>query len=66
MSMRCRRITSYNVCYTKLLRADDKARIELVQDYVAGHIDKHWIESLTAVSTRSRLLSPPAFSYNFV
>jgi len=43
--------------------ADDVTRIELVQDYVAGHIDKHWIESLTAVSTRSRLLSPPAFRY---
>ena len=37
--------------------------ITLVQDYVAGHIDKHWIESLTAVSARSRLLSPPAFRY---
>ncbi|WP_409423115.1 phosphate acetyltransferase [Pseudaeromonas sp. ZJS20] len=43
--------------------SDDVTRIELVQDYVAGHIDKHWIESLTAVSTRSRLLSPPAFRY---
>ena len=42
---------------------DDVTRIELVQDYVAGHIDKHWVESLTAVSTRSRLLSPPAFRY---
>ena len=43
--------------------ADDIIRIELVQDYVAGHIDKHWLESLTAASTRSRLLSPPAFRY---
>jgi len=34
-----------------------------VQDYVAGHIDKHWIESLSAKSTRSRRLSPPAFRY---
>lgn len=42
---------------------DDRERIELVQDYVAGHIDKHWIESLTVSSTRSRRLSPPAFRY---
>jgi phosphate acetyltransferase len=42
---------------------DDRERIELVQDYVAGHIDKHWIESLSAKSTRSRRLSPPAFRY---
>ncbi|MGL4795599.1 MAG: phosphate acetyltransferase, partial [Aeromonas jandaei] len=42
---------------------DDRERIELVQDYVAGHIDKHWIESLTISSTRSRRLSPPAFRY---
>ncbi|WP_319783541.1 phosphate acetyltransferase [Oceanisphaera sp. IT1-181] len=42
---------------------DDLERIELVQDYVAGHIDKHWIESLTAKSVRRRLLSPPAFRY---
>ncbi|MGL4206173.1 MAG: phosphate acetyltransferase [Aeromonadaceae bacterium] len=43
--------------------ADDIERIELVQDYVAGHIDKHWLESLTAASSRSRRLSPPAFRY---
>ncbi|WP_116473839.1 phosphate acetyltransferase [Zobellella maritima] len=42
---------------------DDSDRIELVQDYVAGHIDKHWIESLSAKSSRSRRLSPPAFRY---
>ncbi|MGL5037486.1 MAG: phosphate acetyltransferase, partial [Aeromonas sp.] len=41
----------------------DRERIELVQDYVAGHIDKQWIESLTVSSTRSRRLSPPAFRY---
>ena len=35
---------------------DDRERIELVQDCVAGHIDKHWIESLSAKSTRSRRL----------
>ncbi len=43
--------------------ADDIARIEMVQDYVAGHIDKHWLESLTAASSRPRRLSPPAFRY---
>lgn len=42
---------------------DDTGRIELVQDYVAGHIDKHWIESLMAESSHSRRLSPPAFRY---
>ncbi|GGB09584.1 phosphate acetyltransferase [Agarivorans gilvus] len=42
---------------------DDSKRIDLVQDYVAGHIDKHWIESLTAISARARRLSPPAFRY---
>lgn len=42
---------------------DDAGRIEAVQDYVAGHIDKHWIESLSAKSARSRRLSPPAFRY---
>ncbi len=42
---------------------DDTVRIELVQDYVAGHVDKHWIESLTAASTHPRRLSPPAFRY---
>ena len=43
--------------------ADDIERIEMVQDYVAGHIDKHWLETLTAESTRTRRLSPPAFRY---
>ena len=42
---------------------DDNARIELVQDYVAGHIDKHWLESLTSESSHPRRLSPPAFRY---
>lgn len=42
---------------------DDKARIEKVQDFVASHIDSQWIESMTAASTRSRRLSPPAFRY---
>ncbi|MGL5221691.1 MAG: phosphate acetyltransferase, partial [Plesiomonas shigelloides] len=38
-------------------------RIEKVQDFVASHIDSQWIESMTAASTRSRRLSPPAFRY---
>ncbi len=42
---------------------DDKARIEKVQDFVASHIDSQWVESMTAASTRSRRLSPPAFRY---
>ncbi|MBB6056369.1 phosphate acetyltransferase [Tolumonas osonensis] len=42
---------------------DDNARIELVQDYVAGHIDKHWLETLTSESSHPRRLSPPAFRY---
>ena len=42
---------------------DDKARIEKVQDFVASHIDSQWIESMTAASTRSRRLAPPAFRY---
>ncbi|WP_455816704.1 phosphate acetyltransferase [Pseudomonas cerasi] len=43
--------------------SDDTQRIERVQEYVASHIDADWIESLTAESERSRLLSPPAFRY---
>lgn len=43
--------------------ADDIERIELVQDYVAGHIDKQWLETLTAATSRTRRLSPPAFRY---
>lgn len=42
---------------------DDRERIEKVQEYVASHINRDWIDSLTASSERSRLLSPPAFRY---
>src|SRR5476649_1929723 len=42
---------------------DDHSRVEKLQNYVAGHIDNKWIESLTASSERSRRLSPPAFRY---
>lgn len=43
--------------------ADDHSRVEKLQNYVAGHINGQWIESLTATSERSRRLSPPAFRY---
>ncbi|MGL9759876.1 MAG: phosphate acetyltransferase [Symbiopectobacterium sp.] len=43
--------------------ADDSERVEKVQDYVARYIDSQWIKSLSAVSERSRRLSPPAFRY---
>jgi phosphate acetyltransferase len=42
---------------------DDRSRVEKLQNFVAGHIDNKWIESLTASSERSRRLSPPAFRY---
>ncbi|TKI04748.1 phosphate acetyltransferase [Martelella alba] len=43
--------------------ADDHSRVEKLQNYVAGHIDDNWIESLTASVERTRRLSPPAFRY---
>lgn len=43
--------------------ADDKERIEKIQDYVASYVDKKWIDSLSTVSTRLRRLSPAAFRY---
>ncbi|MCH1930692.1 phosphate acetyltransferase [Shewanella sp. A25] len=42
---------------------DDAVRIELVQEYVASHIDQSWIESVTKNSPREHRLSPPAFRY---
>ena len=42
---------------------DDAVRIDLVQDYVASHIDQSWIESVTKNSPREHRLSPPAFRY---
>jgi len=42
---------------------DDHQRVEQIQDYIAGHISTHWIDSLTAGYERSRRLSPPAFRY---
>ncbi|MQL46563.1 phosphate acetyltransferase [Photorhabdus khanii] len=43
--------------------ADDHERIEKLQNYVAQHINKEWIDSLTANSERPHRLSPPAFRY---
>ncbi|MCE2593390.1 phosphate acetyltransferase [Motilimonas cestriensis] len=54
------RLQSFNV----EIPTDDAERIELVQDYVAGHVDKHWIATLTQGSTLPRKLSPPAFRYH--
>ena len=42
---------------------DDKDRIRLVQEFMASHIDKHWINDLTQVPKRQRRLSPAAFRY---
>jgi len=43
---------------------DDVDRIEKVQEYIASHIDKHWLNTLTEDSSLSRRLSPPAFRYH--
>ncbi|GEA51577.1 phosphate acetyltransferase [Vibrio inusitatus NBRC 102082] len=43
--------------------ADDKERIEFINDHVAGNIDGQWIDSLTEGVIASRRLSPPAFRY---
>ncbi len=43
--------------------ADDKERIEFINDHVAGHIDGPWIDSLSEGTQGIRRLSPPAFRY---
>jgi phosphate acetyltransferase len=43
---------------------DDVERIEKVQEYIASHIDKHWLNTLTEDSALTRRLSPPAFRYH--
>lgn len=43
--------------------ADDKERIEFVNEHVAGHIDGPWIDSLLEGTVGARKLSPPAFRY---
>ncbi|WP_133407434.1 phosphate acetyltransferase [Parashewanella tropica] len=42
---------------------DDSVRIESVQQFVAGQIDKEWVKSITKDSQRENRLSPPAFRY---
>ncbi|RLV58451.1 phosphate acetyltransferase [Parashewanella curva] len=42
---------------------DDSVRIESVQQFVAGRIDKEWVKSITKDSQRENRLSPPAFRY---
>ena len=44
--------------------SDDQERIEKVQDFIAGHLDNHWIESLSSASNRPKRLSPPAFRFH--
>ncbi|WP_093143397.1 phosphate acetyltransferase [Ruminobacter amylophilus] len=43
--------------------ADDAERINMIADYVAGFIDKAWLESQSEQSAHVRLLSPAAFRY---
>ena len=54
------RLQSFNM----EIPSDDIERIEKVQEYIAGHIDKHWLNTLTEDSSLSRRLSPPAFRYH--
>ncbi|SDZ82218.1 phosphate acetyltransferase [Microbulbifer marinus] len=44
--------------------SDDPERIERVQDFIAGHLDNQWLESLSVESARPKRLSPPAFRYH--
>lgn len=43
---------------------DDLERIERVQDFIAGHLDHQWVQSLSTASSRPKRLSPPAFRYH--
>lgn len=43
--------------------ADDHERVELVQDFIASHINGAWIDSLKSSTQPSRQLSPAAFRY---
>ena len=43
---------------------DDVERIEKVQDFIAGHLDNQWVESLGSESNRPKRLSPPAFRFH--
>ncbi|WP_346836417.1 phosphate acetyltransferase [Microbulbifer sp. SAOS-129_SWC] len=43
---------------------DDTQRIEKVQEFIAGNLDRQWVESLSRASARPKRLSPPAFRYH--
>lgn len=43
--------------------ANDKERVEFINEHVAAHINGAWIESLLIGSNRERRLSPPAFRH---
>ncbi|SHO54958.1 phosphate acetyltransferase [Vibrio quintilis] len=43
--------------------ADDKERIEFVNEHIASHIDGPWVDTLTETTAGVRRLSPPAFRY---
>ena len=43
---------------------DDMERINRVQDFIAGHLDHQWVESLSVESARPKRLSPPAFRFH--
>jgi phosphate acetyltransferase len=56
--------TSLNLqSFTLEVPADDKERIEYINDHVASHIDGPWIDSLSEGTQGTRRLSPPAFRY---
>ncbi|WP_444925192.1 phosphate acetyltransferase [Microbulbifer sp. DLAB2-AF] len=44
--------------------ADDRERVNRVQDFFASHLDRNWVQSLSQVSQRPRRMSPPAFRYH--
>lgn len=55
--------TSLNLQNINLeVSSDDKEQIELIQHFVADHVDKGWLKSLTRISTKP-CLSPSAFRY---
>lgn len=44
--------------------ADDRERVNRVQDFFASHLDENWVHSLSQVSSRPRRMSPSAFRYH--
>ncbi|MDP5208291.1 phosphate acetyltransferase [Microbulbifer sp. 2205BS26-8] len=44
--------------------ADDRERVNRVQDFFASHLDENWVRSLSQVSSRPRRMSPSAFRYH--